>query len=92
MHNHPKNGYSSATDFNTLYENPKIKYGIIVGHKGTIYKYTAPQKRIVDFDVTVAIKHYLHLDHPLAASKEMAYKDLGYKFGFTLEVIRNGKT
>jgi len=46
----------------------------------------------VDFDVTVAIKHYLHLEHSLATSKEMAYKDLGYKFGFTLEVIRNGKT
>ena len=44
VHNHPKNGYPSATDFNTLYENPKIKYGIIVGHKGTIYKYTTPKE------------------------------------------------
>ena len=87
MHNHPKNGYPSATDFNTLYENPKIKYGIIVGHKGTVYKYTAPKKKIPELDIELALTKYEKKGYSKHSAKEKAFEDLSKAFGFTLEVL-----
>lgn len=44
FHNHPLSSPPSVADLNSLYQNPKIKFGVIVGHDGTIYKYTAPKR------------------------------------------------
>lgn len=87
VHNHPKDGYPSATDFNALYDNPKIKYGIIVGHKGTVYKYTAPKKRIPELDIELAIVKYEKKGYSKHLAKENAFDYLSKVFGFTLEVL-----
>ena len=89
MHNHPKNGYSSATDFNTLYENPKIKYGIIVGHKGTIYKYTTPKQRMQDIDIDVRVVKLCRKGYTQQEAEDKTYKEWAELFEFKLEVIKN---
>lgn len=91
VHNHPKDGYPSAADFNALYDNPKIKYGIIVGHKGTVYKYTAPKKRIPELDIELAIVKYEKKGYSKHLAKENAFDYLSKVFGFTLEVLENEK-
>ena len=90
VHNHPKDGYPSATDFNALYDNPKIKYGIIVGHKGTIYKYTAPRELIGEKQIDFLILHYRDLGYSERTAKEKAYQILMKKYEFKMEVLRNG--
>ena len=80
-----------AADFNALYDNPKIKYGIIVGHKGTVYKYTAPKKRIPELDIELAIVKYEKKGYSKHLAKENAFDYLSKVFGFTLEVLENEK-
>ena len=91
VHNHPMDGYPSATDFNALYENPKIKYGIIVGHKGTIYKYTSPQQRMQDIDIDVKVAKLCRKGYTKQEAEDRTYKELAELFGFKLEVIKNEK-
>jgi hypothetical protein len=50
-----------------------------VGHKGTIYKYSAPNKEITDFDIKVAIKHYEKLKYLPEKAEDFAYKILSKK-------------
>ncbi len=92
FHNHPLSSPPSAADLNSLYKNPKIKFGIIVGHNGTMYKYTAPNAMVSKTDVGIAIKHYRNLNYSQATAEELAYEDLAKKFGFKLEVLKNETT
>ena len=85
VHNHPNNGFPSATDFNTLYSNPKIKYGIIVAHNGKVYKYTAPKRLMPKGIIRLTIAKYKN--YAPETAKKLAYKELQEKFGFTLEVM-----
>lgn len=89
-HNHPKDGYPSAADFNALYENPKIKYGIIVGHKGTIYKYTAPKQRMQNIDIDVRVLKFSRKGYKQQEAEDRTYKELAELFGFKMEVIKGG--
>lgn len=90
VHNHPKNGYPSSSDFNALYENAQIKYGIIIGHKGTIYKYTAPKQKMQDIDIDAKVIKLMRKGWSEQNAINKAYKELGKVFGFVLEVINNG--
>ena len=90
VHNHPKNGYPSSSDFNALYENSKIKYGIIVGHKGTIYKYTATKQKMQDIDIDAKVIKFMRKGWTEQNANYKAYKELGKVFGFVLEVINDG--
>ena len=56
MHNHPYSSRPSADDLNSLLQNPKVKYGIIIGYDGTLYKYTKPKEIVLDLAVTSYVK------------------------------------
>ena len=91
VHNHPYSSPPSVADFNSLLKHPKIKYGIIVGHNGKVYKYTAPCAEIREEDLAISIKHYRKLNYSSDTAEEMAYKDLAKKFRFSLEELKNEK-
>lgn len=55
IHNHPRGLPPSIADINELL-NHKTAVGITVGHNGTIYYYTKPNKKITKFDVMVAMR------------------------------------
>ena len=89
FHNHPLSSPPSVADLNSLYKNPKIKFGIIAGHNGTVYKYTAPKEALQEDDLALAEKHFLSLGYSRESARDKAYKKLQEKYGFTLEVLKN---
>ena len=91
LHNHPESTPPSASDFNSLYKHPKIKYGVIVGHNGTVYKFTAPNKLIQKDEISIAIKHFIGLGFTIETAEAKAYESLSDKFNFRLEVLKNGR-
>lgn len=52
LHNHPRGLPPSITDLNEIVGEPN-SVGIIVGHNGTLYLYTAPNKEITVSDIRV---------------------------------------
>lgn len=91
VHNHPYSSPPSIADINSLFKNQKIKYGVIIGHNGTVYKYTAPNAEIAEEDLAISIKHYRKMNYSQRSAEEMAYKDLVKKFNFSLEVLKSEK-
>lgn len=87
FHNHPLSSPPSVADLNSLYKNPKIKFGVIVGHNGTVYKYTAPKDLLKEDDLELAEKHFLSLGYSLEGARSKAYKILQEKYAFKLEVF-----
>lgn len=53
IHNHPRGLPPSIEDLNEIFEEPD-SLGITVGHNGNVYLYSAPDKLIENFDVSVA--------------------------------------
>lgn len=91
IHNHPYSSPPSTADFNSLFKNPKIKYGVVIGHNGTVYKYTAPCTEIADDDLGLLIKHYGDLKYSQLTAEEKAYKVLMKKYKFTMEVLNKNE-
>ena len=91
IHNHPYSSPPSVADLNSLYKHSKIKYGLIVGHNGTVYKYTTPSAEIKEEELEIAIKHYRNLKYSEPTALEKAYHVLMRKYNFKLEVLKNGK-
>lgn len=89
FHNHPMSSPPSVADLNSLYKNPKIKFGVIVGHNGTIYKYTAPCEKIREDDIEITKKHFLKLGYTQKTAERQAYDILSRKYKFKLEEIAN---
>lgn len=90
FHNHPMSSPPSVSDLNSLYRyKDKIRFGIIVGHDGTIYKYTAPSVLINQEDVDIATKNFLKLGYSAKTSYEKAMGTLSLKFKFKMEIIKN---
>lgn len=90
FHNHPMSSPPSVSDLNSLYQyRDKIKFGVIVGHDGTAYKYTAPSELIKQEDVDIANRHFLNLGFSEKTAFEKAIEALSLKFGFVMEVIRD---
>lgn len=73
FHNHPLSSPPSVADLNSLYKNPKIKLGVIVGHDGTAYKYTAPKEEMEEHVVNVAVGHYLSQGYSYKTAEKRAY-------------------
>ncbi len=55
IHNHPGGSPPSIQDINELLSHSST-VGITVGHDGSIYYYTRPNKEITDFDIRVATR------------------------------------
>lgn len=91
VHNHPYSSPPSVADFNSLLKHPKIKYGIIVGHNGKVYKYTAPCAEIREEDLEFLVKHYRGLKYSQATAEEKAYNSMMKKYKFKLEVLNNDR-
>ena len=90
FHNHPMSSPPSVSDLNSLYQyRDKIQFGVIVGHDGTIYKYTAPVEKIDATILNSAFRHYESMGYSRQTAREKAYFDLSKKYGFNLEVIRD---
>ena len=91
IHNHPYNSPPSIADLNSLAKNPKIKYGIIVGHNGTVYKYTAPSSEIPEDDLDLLVKKYRSMNYSEKTAREKAYKVMMKKYNFKMEIYEDGK-
>ncbi len=93
FHNHPQSSPPSITDLNLLYWNHnKIKFGVIVGHDGTIYKYTAPKREIPKGLWEVCCSEYLNQRYSQQTAEEKAFEDIRVSFEFNLEIIKeNGR-
>ena len=89
FHNHPLSSPPSVADLNSLYKNPKIKFGVIVGHNGTAYKYTAPKEQIEERELKIAIVGYLSFGYSQKTAERRAWLDLANKYNFILEFREN---
>ena len=78
IHNHPAGMPPSISDINIL-AGTKMR-GIVAGHDGSIYLYTAPSKKIPVEDFDVAIHRYK--EYTNITSFEKALTDLSKEFGF----------
>lgn len=84
IHNHPSGMPPSDGDLNSLFRNKAIKKGIIAGHDGSVFEYTAPMKPILirEYDVlSISIKKlgYSEFTTQIKALEKLKEK---YKFDF----------
>jgi hypothetical protein len=71
-------------DLNALLATPRAQ-GLIVGHDGSIYRYSAPNKIIPEMDFSVAYRKYLMYTDITA--QEKALEELSGIYGFTFEKL-----
>ena len=84
IHNHPRGMPPSVSDINALIKNKNVS-GITVGHNGSIYYYTRPQKVIPEEDFKVALmKHSRYTEIP---GFERALEDLSKEYGFEFKKL-----
>lgn len=72
IHNHPSGYPPSLSDFASLQQRSKnntIKYGLTIGHDGSVYWYTRPNKRIPK----IALSKY---SHQIEKFKKMGYNEV----------------
>ena len=72
MHNHPSGYPPSLSDFASLQQRSKnntVKYGLTIGHDGSVYWYTRPNKRIPK----IALSKY---SHQIEKFKKMGYNEV----------------
>ena len=79
IHNHPGGSPPSISDLNALLSTPNAK-GIVAGHDGSIYRYSAPKEKIPQFDFDVAIMKYKGYTYNTAHEK--ALHDIAEQYGF----------
>lgn len=82
IHNHPSGSPPSIGDFNALLSIPDA-YGITVGHDGSVYRYSAPKRKVLPSDFEVAILNYKRYSYITAHEKALA--EIAEKYGFTFE-------
>ena len=85
VHNHPYSSRPSAGDFNSLFESPRVKYGVIIGHDGTLYKYTRPKEMVIDIAIVAYVKKAQAETGDALLARKIGYQRLAKKYGFTLE-------
>lgn len=72
IHNHPSGYPPSLSDFASLQQrikNNTVKYGLTIGHNGSVYWYTRPSKRIPK----IALSKY---SHQIEKFKKMGYNEV----------------
>ena len=79
IHNHPRGMPPSIGDINALAVNKNVA-GITIGHDGSIYYYTRPQKIITQKDFELAVSRYTRYSEITATEK--ALDDLSMSHGF----------
>ena len=84
IHNHPAGSPPSISDLNVLMSTPGAQ-GVVVGHDGSVYRYSAPSKRIPPMDFSVAYRKYLMYTEVTAYEK--ALEELSSIYGFTFEKL-----
>ena len=84
IHNHPRGYPPSIGDINALYQNKNVS-GITVGHDGSLYYYTRPQ-RIIDPDKfrVALMKNSRYTE---ITGQEKALEDLTEQYGFVFEKL-----
>jgi hypothetical protein len=85
VHNHPYSSRPSAGDLNSLIDSPKVKYGVIIGHDGTLYKYTRPKELVLELAIASYVKKAQMETGDALLARKIAYQRLMGKYGFTLE-------
>lgn len=84
LHNHPQGLPPSLSDINALFRNKYVS-GITVGHDGSVYYYTRPQKEVEILDYRVALKKYKRYNE--VTGNEKALELLAEKYGFTFKKL-----
>lgn len=84
IHNHPRGLPPSISDINVLLENKNVT-GITVGHDGSLYRYTRPQKEIPKTDFLVALRKYSQYTE--TTNIEKALDELSSEYGFRIEKL-----
>ncbi len=84
IHNHPAGSPPSISDLNALLLTPKAQ-GITVGHDGSIYRYTAPKKKIPQVDFDIAYRK--NMVYTNITAYERALDELSLVYGFTFEKL-----
>lgn len=85
LHNHPRGMPPSISDINLLKKNKNV-VGITVGHDGSIYFYTRPEKIITDEDFRLAVSNYARYSEITATEK--ALNELSVSHGFKVMKLR----
>ena len=84
IHNHPSGYPPSLSDFASLQQRSKnntVKYGLTIGHDGSVYWYSRPNKRIPK----IALSKY---SHQIEKFKKMGYNEVAAQEK-TLEMFSN---
>ena len=88
IHNHPSGYPPSLSDFASLQQRNKnntVKYGLTIGHDGSVYWYTKPIKKIERIDNYLyrnSIEKYLRKGYNSVTAQELALIDWSEKYGF----------
>ena len=84
LHNHPQGLPPSISDVNALLKNKNVS-GITVGHNGTVYRYTRPEREVPLFDWRVELRNFK--EFTASTSMEKALESLSKKYGFEFEIL-----
>ncbi len=84
IHNHPSGMPPSVGDVNELVKNKNV-IGITVGHDGSIYKYTKPNRMVDERDWDISMAQYNKFSEKTAQERTM--QNLADKYGFTVEQL-----
>ncbi len=87
LHNHPHSMPPSIADLNALVSSPKAM-GVIAGHDGSVFLYSAPKKEIPVREYLIAIRKYR--EYSEFTAQEKALKDLCQLYGFYFERMVTG--
>lgn len=83
LHNHPKGLPPSLSDINALLVNKNVS-GITVGHDGSLYRYTRPNREIDKGDWYIALRRYKKYSEKTSMEKALADLSREYEFEFEL--------
>ena len=84
LHNHPRGLPPSIGDLNALIRHKNVS-GATIGHDGSIYYYTRPQKTIPETDFKIAIMKYLKYTETTGIEK--ALEELAEEYGFEVRKL-----
>ena len=84
LHNHPRGLPPSIGDINALLRNENVS-GITVGHNGSIYRYTRPEREIPESDWMVELRNFKEFSE--ITSMEKALEVLSERYGFEFEIL-----
>ena len=84
LHNHPRGLPPGLSDINALTKNENVS-GITIGHNGSIYRYTRPEKEITKSDWAIALRRYK--EYSDVTSMEKALADLSKDYKFVFEIL-----